>query len=56
MAAALTRRQNVFLNQVNPGDTAHGKLYFDLPRGDTATKATWHDSMLSNAVTVTLRP
>jgi len=45
----------VFLNQINPGDSVHGKLYFDLPKGDTAVTAQLHDSTFSNGVTVSLR-
>jgi Domain of unknown function (DUF4352) len=45
----------VFLNQINPGDSVHGKLYFDMPNGDTAVTAQLHDSSFSNGVTVSLR-
>jgi hypothetical protein len=45
----------VFLNQINPGDTVHGRLYFDLPSGDKAVKAVLHDSAFSDGVTVSLR-
>lgn len=45
----------VFLEQVNPGDSVHGRIYFDLPAGDTAVKAVLHDSELSGGVTVSLR-
>jgi hypothetical protein len=45
----------VFFNQVNPGDTVHGRLYFDLPGGDKALKAVLHDSAFSDGVTVSLR-
>jgi hypothetical protein len=45
----------VFFNQINPGGTVHGKLYFDLPRGTAATKVVLHDSAFSEGVTVSLR-
>lgn len=45
----------VFFNQINPGGTVHGKLYFDLPRGTTAIKAVLHDSAFSDGVTASLR-
>jgi hypothetical protein len=45
----------VFLNQINPGDSVHGKLYFDLPKGDTAVTAQLHDSTFSGGVTISLR-
>lgn len=45
----------VFLNQINPGDSVHGKFYFDLPKGDTAVTAQLHDPTFSGGVTVNLR-
>ena len=45
----------VFLNDINPGNTVHGLLFFDLPRGDKAIKAELHDSMFSDGVTVYLK-
>jgi hypothetical protein len=45
----------VFFNQINPGDTVHGRLYFDLPGRDKAVKAVLHDSAFSDGVTVSLR-
>jgi Domain of unknown function (DUF4352) len=46
---------SVFLNQINPGNTVHGEIAFDLPKGDKAVKAEVHDSMFSDGVTVSLR-
>ena len=46
---------SVFLQQINPGNTVHGKIAFDLPVGDTAVKAELHDSVFSGGVTVSLR-
>ncbi|MGH3260443.1 MAG: DUF4352 domain-containing protein, partial [Trebonia sp.] len=45
---------SVFLNDINPGNTVHGKIAFDLPRGDHAVRAERHDSLLSGGVTVCL--
>jgi hypothetical protein len=45
----------VFLNDINPGNTVHGKIAFDLPQGDKAVRAELHDSMFSGGVTVSLR-
>lgn len=45
---------SVFLNDINPGNTVHDKIVFDLPRGDRAVKAELHDSAFSNGVTVSL--
>jgi len=45
---------SVFLNDINPGNTVHGKIVFDLPKGDRAVKAELHDSAFSNGVTVSM--
>jgi Domain of unknown function (DUF4352) len=46
----------VFLAQINPGDSITGLIYFDMPVGDHAVKAVLHDSMFSGGVSVSLRP
>jgi uncharacterized protein DUF4352 len=46
---------SVFLQQINPGNTVHGKIAFDLPVGDSAVRAELHDSMFSGGVIVSLR-
>ncbi len=51
----LNNNDQVFLNQINPGNTVHGKIAFDLPKGDKAVKAELHDSIFSGGVTVSLR-
>lgn len=45
---------SVFLAQINPGNSITGRLYFDLPQGDHAVKAEFHDSIFSGGVTVRL--
>jgi hypothetical protein len=45
----------VFLNEINPGNTVHGKIAFDMPNGVNAMKAELHDSMFSGGVTVNLK-
>jgi hypothetical protein len=45
---------SVFFNSINPGNSVHGKIAFDLPVGDTAVKAELHDSAFSGGVTVRL--
>ena len=47
-------KNSVFFSQINPGNTVHGKIAFDLPKGDTAVGAELHDSAFSNGVTVSL--
>jgi hypothetical protein len=44
----------VFLNQINPGNSVHGLIYFDLPANDKAIRAELHDSVFSGGVTVSL--
>jgi hypothetical protein len=44
----------VFLQQINPGDTVTGKVYFDMPKGVKAVRAALHDSMFSGGVKVSL--
>src|ERR1700750_785163 len=46
---------SVFLNDINPGNTVHGELAFDMPKGLKAVKAELHDSPFSGGVTVNLR-
>jgi hypothetical protein len=45
---------SVFLNQINPGDSVTGKIYFDMPKGDKAVRAELHDSAFSDGVSVSL--
>jgi hypothetical protein len=45
----------VFFNSINPGNTVHGEIAFDLPPGDAAVKAELHDSAFSGGVTVMLK-
>ena len=49
-----TGSDSVFFNNVNPGNTVHGELAFDMPAGATAVKAELHDSVLSGGSTVSL--
>jgi len=41
---------NVFYNDINPGNTVHGVIVFDMPRGVTPVRAVLHDSLFSNGV------
>jgi hypothetical protein len=45
---------NTWLNDINPGNSVHGKIAFDMPVGDKAVKIELHDSIFSNGVTVKL--
>lgn len=44
----------VFLNDINPGNTVNGELAFDMPAGTKAVKAELHDSAFSGGVQVAL--
>ena len=46
---------SVFLEDINPGNTVHGLIAFDLPSGTRAVKAELHDSPFSDGVIVSLR-
>jgi hypothetical protein len=45
---------STWFNDINPGNTVHGKIAFDMPTGDKAIKIELHDSMFSDGVTVKL--
>ena len=46
---------DVFLNEINPGNTVKGKIAFDMPRHRAPTRIELHDSPFSDGVTVGLR-
>jgi hypothetical protein len=46
---------STWLDDINPGNTVHGKIAFDMPVGDKAVKIELHDSLFSDGVTVKLR-
>lgn len=46
---------DVFLNEINPGNTVKGKIAFDMPRHRAPTRIELHDSPFSDGVTVNLR-
>ncbi len=46
---------DVFLSQINPGNTVSGVLVYDIPAGQTPVTAELHDSSLSNGVKVNLQ-
>lgn len=50
----LIEDNEVFLNEINPGNTVKGVLVFDMPKGTTPASIELHDSMLSGGVTVSL--
>ncbi|GAA2528105.1 DUF4352 domain-containing protein [Winogradskya humida] len=55
-AAEIYANENseTFLNEINPGNSARGKLIFDVPDSAKLTKLVLHDSMFSGGVEVAL--
>jgi hypothetical protein len=51
---SVTGSDSVFFNNINPGNTVHGELAFDMPAGAKAVKAELHDSAFSGGITVSL--
>ncbi|MBM2621061.1 DUF4352 domain-containing protein [Actinoplanes sp. LDG1-06] len=47
--------QQVFFEDVNPGNTVRGKLVFDVPKGTKLTTVELHDSLFSGGVKVALK-
>lgn len=45
---------STWLDDINPGNTVHGRMAFDMPAGDKALKVELHDSLFSGGVTVKL--
>ena len=43
-----------FLEDINPGNSVSGSIYFDVPVGESLVKIELHDSMFSNGVEVQL--
>jgi hypothetical protein len=46
---------NTFLNEINPGNQATGKLLFDVPKSTKLTGMELHDSPFSGGVKVALK-
>lgn len=46
---------DIWLNEVNPGNTAKGVLVYDMPADATPAEIELHDSMFSGGVTVSLK-
>lgn len=46
---------DAWVNEINPGNTAKGKVVFDVPADATIVSAELHDSSFSNGVEVSLK-
>jgi hypothetical protein len=53
-AALVIDGNDVFFNEINPGNTVRGVLIYDMPKGARPASIELHDSMLSGGVTVSL--
>lgn len=53
-AAIYIKGNDVFLNEINPGNSVKGTLVFDMPKGASPVSIELHDSPFSEGVTVAL--
>lgn len=54
-AAMLLDNNDVFFEEINPGNTVTGTLVYDMPKGSVPASIELHDSSFSDGVTVSLR-
>lgn len=50
-----SNNSDVFVNEINPGNTVEGTIVYDIPKDQTPVTAELHDSSFSNGVKVTLQ-
>lgn len=55
MAGVYLEDNDVWINEINPGNTVKGTLVFDMPDGAMPAEIDLHDSAFSGGVTVSLR-
>ena len=48
-------KSQVLFEEINPGNTVNGRVYFDVPKGAKLVKMELHDSMFSGGVEVALK-
>ena len=53
-AAIYIKDNDVFLNEINPGNTVQGVLVFDMPKDAAPASIELHDSAFSGGVSVAL--
>jgi len=46
---------DVFVNEINPGNTVEGTIVYDIPKDQTPVTAELHDSSFSNGVKINLQ-
>lgn len=54
MAGIHLENNDVWIQEINPGNTVRGTLVFDMPKGSKPASIQLHDSMFSGGVTVSL--
>jgi hypothetical protein len=54
-AGLYDNKASLLFEDINPGNTAKGNLYFDMPKGVKPVSVELHDSMLSGGVQVALK-
>lgn len=50
-----SNNSDVFVNEINPGNTVEGTIVYDIPKDQTPVTAELHDSSFSNGVKVKLQ-
>ena len=54
VASIYDESSQVLWEEINPGNSVKGKVYFDIPKGAKLTNLELHDSMFSDGVKVVL--
>ncbi|WP_435201875.1 DUF4352 domain-containing protein [Janibacter sp. GS2] len=54
-ASIFMEDNDVWINEINPGNTVEGTLVYDMPAGAQPTQIELHDSMFSGGVTVSVK-
>lgn len=50
-----SNNSDVFVNEINPGNTVEGTIVYDIPKDQTPVTAELHDSSFSNGVKINLQ-
>ena len=50
-----SNNSDVFVNEINPGNTVEGTIVYDIPKDQTPVTAELHDSSFSNGVKISLQ-
>jgi hypothetical protein len=55
MASIADESSQVLWEEINPGNSVKGNVYFDIPKGAFLSKLELHDSMFSGGVSVNVK-